>query len=167
MILEVFYCQKWIFSYKISQIHIFGIHWVSKNMKGWLKICSLFLVYSQIWLNYPPRDRHFIFSIFLLMITTLSNKQKFLKIKLKIPIPRQNLKNQAYHRTKRFGKNSFIIIVSVFLCGECAPFWQQKKRDWNLTKDLFFGKNTHICNIWRKFLFFLGNLQIYTIVFNM
>ncbi len=33
------------------QICIFGFDHVTNNINGWLKICILFLVYSQIWLN--------------------------------------------------------------------------------------------------------------------
>jgi hypothetical protein len=39
------------------QIHIlFSFHCVAK---GWFKICTLFLVYSQIWINLPRDDHHF------------------------------------------------------------------------------------------------------------
>jgi hypothetical protein len=40
---------------------------VAKHIEGWLKICSLFLVYNRMWLNVPRDDRHF------------SYKKKFLK----------------------------------------------------------------------------------------
>ncbi len=49
-----------------------------KYSSGWLKICTLLLFYSQIWLNLPWDDRHF-FYIFLWMIITPGYKQKFLK----------------------------------------------------------------------------------------
>ncbi len=40
---------------------ICDFHCVAKDIEGWLKICSLILIYSQIWLN-PPRDnRHFFY----------------------------------------------------------------------------------------------------------
>jgi hypothetical protein len=38
-----------------------------KNIEGSLKICTSYLVYSQIWLNFPQDDSHF------------GCKQKFLK----------------------------------------------------------------------------------------
>jgi hypothetical protein len=39
------------------QIHIlFSFHCVAK---GWFKICTSFLVYSQIWINLPRDDHHF------------------------------------------------------------------------------------------------------------
>jgi len=40
----------------------------------WLKICTLFLVYSQIWLNLPKNDCHF-FYIFQWMIATLATNK--------------------------------------------------------------------------------------------
>jgi hypothetical protein len=29
-------------------------HCIARNIKGWLKICTLFMIYSQIWLNIAP-----------------------------------------------------------------------------------------------------------------
>jgi len=42
--------QKRILDFSIEQ---------AKNIEGWLKIYTLFLVYSQIWLSLPKDDRHF------------------------------------------------------------------------------------------------------------
>jgi hypothetical protein len=40
---------------------MFDFHFVAKNIKGWLKIYTLFLVCSQIWLNLPTRwSPHFL-----------------------------------------------------------------------------------------------------------
>jgi len=39
--------------FKNFQIRMFDFHGVAKNIKGWLKIYTLFLVCSQIWLNLP------------------------------------------------------------------------------------------------------------------
>jgi hypothetical protein len=44
---------------------VLGFHCVAKNIDGWLKICTLFLVCSQMWLHLPRDNRHF-FYIFLL-----------------------------------------------------------------------------------------------------
>ncbi len=44
---------------KNCQIHICGFHCVAKHIIRWLKICTLFLVYSQIWLNLHTDDCHF------------------------------------------------------------------------------------------------------------
>jgi hypothetical protein len=52
---------------KNCQIHICGFHCVAKHIIRWLKICSLFLVYSQIWLN-----------LYTDLIVTFFYKQKFL-----------------------------------------------------------------------------------------
>jgi hypothetical protein len=43
---------------KNCHIHIFHFQLVAKNIKGWLKICILLLVYSQIWLNLARADHH-------------------------------------------------------------------------------------------------------------
>jgi hypothetical protein len=45
------------------QMFICDFHCVAKDIEGWLKICSLILIYSQIWLN-PPRDNRHFFYIF-------------------------------------------------------------------------------------------------------
>jgi hypothetical protein len=44
---------------KNQHIRIFGFQWVAKTIEGWLKICTLLLVYSQIWLNLPTDDCQF------------------------------------------------------------------------------------------------------------
>jgi hypothetical protein len=63
---------------KIHQIHILGFHCVAKTIEQWLKICMLFLVYSQIWLNLPG-----LLPLFLhlpMLITTLdANKNSYKK----------------------------------------------------------------------------------------
>jgi len=57
-----------------------GCHCVAKNMEGWLKICTLFLIYNQIWLNLP-RDNCHLSYIFQWMIATFSFDKKFIKKK--------------------------------------------------------------------------------------
>jgi len=54
------------------------LHCVAENVKGWLKICTLFLVYSLTWLNLPKDNGH-LFYIFLWMMATLATNKKFLK----------------------------------------------------------------------------------------
>jgi hypothetical protein len=49
------------------QISILGFQCVAKNIERSLKICTSYLVYSQIWLNFPLDASHF------------GCKQKFLK----------------------------------------------------------------------------------------
>jgi hypothetical protein len=39
---------------------MFGFQCVVKNKKGWLKFCISYVAYSQIWLNIPMNDRHFV-----------------------------------------------------------------------------------------------------------
>jgi hypothetical protein len=52
VVLEVSGHQKWGGKKgKIFQTHIFDFHCAAKNIEGWLKISTLFLIYSQIWLN--------------------------------------------------------------------------------------------------------------------
>jgi hypothetical protein len=59
VILEISSCEKWGKTSKNHQIHICGFHSTAKHMEALLKICTLFLVYSQIWLNLPRDDCHF------------------------------------------------------------------------------------------------------------
>ncbi len=75
--------EKWFLRFSITrsekkgknhQIHMIGFHCVARNIEGSLKICALFLVYSQIWLNLLRDDSHF-FCIFLWMVTTLATNQ--------------------------------------------------------------------------------------------
>lgn len=49
--------------FKNCQIHILGFHCVVKNIEKWLRTCILFLVYSQILLNFPRGDCHFSYKI--------------------------------------------------------------------------------------------------------
>jgi hypothetical protein len=44
---------------KIARLVYVGFHCVAKNIEAWLKICALFVVYSQHLLNLPKHDRHF------------------------------------------------------------------------------------------------------------
>jgi hypothetical protein len=61
------FCDLWGFQLpevrkeknKNCQIHICGFHCVAKHIIRWLNICTLFLVYSQIWLNLHTDDCHF------------------------------------------------------------------------------------------------------------
>jgi hypothetical protein len=47
VIWEIFSHQKWgKKGAKNSQIGICGFHCVAKNIEGWLKICTLFVVYT-------------------------------------------------------------------------------------------------------------------------
>jgi len=71
MILEIFHHQK-----EGGHIHICGWHHVAKHIERLLKICILFLIYSQIWLNFPEDDCHFL-NIFQWMIAIL-NTNNFL-----------------------------------------------------------------------------------------
>ncbi len=57
------------------QIRILGFHCVARNLEKWLKICNLFLICSQIWLNLP-KDGHHFFYILLWTIAHFSYKQK-------------------------------------------------------------------------------------------
>jgi hypothetical protein len=59
---------------KNCQIHICGFPCVAKDIEGRLKICTLFLFNSQIWLNLSRHDRHF-FQISQLMISTLAKNR--------------------------------------------------------------------------------------------
>jgi hypothetical protein len=57
VIYEVFSCQKWgKKKVKIAKFIYVVFHCVAKHIIRWLKICSLFLVYSQIWLNLQTDD---------------------------------------------------------------------------------------------------------------
>jgi hypothetical protein len=77
VIWEVFTRQKW--KKKISkkiQVFILGFSVGSQNIEGQLKICSSYLIYSQIWLNFP-RDACQFFYTFLWMIATFGYKQRW------------------------------------------------------------------------------------------
>jgi hypothetical protein len=41
------------------KIFIFGFQCVTKNMEGWLNICTSYLIYNQICLNFSSDDCHF------------------------------------------------------------------------------------------------------------
>jgi hypothetical protein len=79
MIWEIFSHQKRGKKGENSQIGICGFHCVAKNIEGWLKICSLFVVYSQDLLNLPKGDRHFLL-LFKWMIATLATNRNSLQI---------------------------------------------------------------------------------------
>ncbi len=49
---------------KKVKITRFGFQCVAKHREEWLKICTLFLFYSQIWLNLHMYDSHFILTFF-------------------------------------------------------------------------------------------------------
>jgi hypothetical protein len=55
--------------------YIFSFHCVAKHIEGRFNIFTLFLIYSQIWLNLPKDDRDFFFYIFLWMIATLATNK--------------------------------------------------------------------------------------------
>jgi hypothetical protein len=74
MILKVFSCQNEK-KYKSPDPYNLFYH-VAKNIKGWLNICTLFLIYSKIWLNLH-RDDHHLFYIFIWMIATLGTNKNF------------------------------------------------------------------------------------------
>jgi hypothetical protein len=62
--LEVFSTLSEAGEKKGSNLHIqiFDLQGLAKNIKGLSKICALFLVYSQIWLNLPREyDCHFVY----------------------------------------------------------------------------------------------------------
>jgi len=42
------------------QICILSFQYISKNMKGWLKFCTSYLAYIQIWLNLSMDDGQFL-----------------------------------------------------------------------------------------------------------
>jgi hypothetical protein len=79
-LLVVKFCQKEKkkFKKKIKTSNFINLHCVAENIKGWLKICTLFLFYNLIWLNLPKDNGHF-FYIFLWMMATLATNKKFLK----------------------------------------------------------------------------------------
>jgi hypothetical protein len=37
-------------------IFIFGFQYVAKNIEGWLNICTSYVIYNQIWLNFSSSD---------------------------------------------------------------------------------------------------------------
>jgi hypothetical protein len=79
--------KKWFWRFSVyrcarkkrenQHIHMFNFYCVAKNIEGWLKICTLFLAYSQIWLNLPRDDCHF-FHHLPMDDCHFDNKQKFL-----------------------------------------------------------------------------------------
>jgi hypothetical protein len=48
---------------KTHQICIFDFQCVAKNIKGYLKFCTSYLVCNQIWLNLLRDDCHFLYII--------------------------------------------------------------------------------------------------------
>jgi hypothetical protein len=63
----------------IARFVYLAFHCVTKNRKRWLNSFTLFLVYSQIWLNLLKDDCHF-FYVFQWMIATLAtNKQHWIQ----------------------------------------------------------------------------------------
>jgi hypothetical protein len=71
---------------KMHQIYIFILQCVAINIEGWLKICTSYLDYTQIWLNLLNEDGHFLISSYgwssfklhlkLLTKTLLANLQR-------------------------------------------------------------------------------------------
>jgi len=60
---------------RICQIPIFGFQCVTKYIKGWVKIYTSYLAYSQIWLNLPINDHQF-FYIFPGTVAIVTPKEK-------------------------------------------------------------------------------------------
>jgi hypothetical protein len=72
VIFDVFNHQKWWKKERGKNHDKFIFGFLVCSLKYWrLKICTSYLVYSQIWLNLFMDDHHF-FYIFLWMITTLA-----------------------------------------------------------------------------------------------
>ncbi len=67
---------------KIERFLDLVVHFVAKNIERWLQSCTLFLVYSQIWLNLPRDDCHFFYIFFLWRTGTLATDKKHLKKQL-------------------------------------------------------------------------------------
>ncbi len=61
---------------KFHMIHILGFHWVAKHIEGWLKICTLFLVFSQIWLNRLMDDGHILLGTILQPVKEREGKKR-------------------------------------------------------------------------------------------
>jgi hypothetical protein len=60
--LHVFSHQKWKRKkVKNCQIRTCGFHCIAKHKEGSLKLCALFVVCSQIWLNLRRDDCHFLY----------------------------------------------------------------------------------------------------------
>jgi len=59
---------------KYRQIFIMGFQCVAKNIKESLKMCTLYLNYSQIWLNLLRDDRHFFYTFLRMLVTLALNK---------------------------------------------------------------------------------------------
>ncbi len=64
---------------KNCQICIFSFHHVAKHIEGWLKNFTLFLFYSQIWLNLPRDDCQSFYSFQWMIATLATNKNSFKK----------------------------------------------------------------------------------------
>ncbi len=60
---------------KHHQIFIVGFQCVAKNIKKSLKMCTLYLNYSQIWLNLLRDDRHFFYTFLWMLVTLAPNKR--------------------------------------------------------------------------------------------
>ncbi len=60
VMLEFFNCHEWEEKTdNFFQIFTWFCIIRSKNIEGWIKICTSYLVYNQIWLNLFRDDRHF------------------------------------------------------------------------------------------------------------
>jgi hypothetical protein len=109
--------MKWLWRFSIArsegeksknfQIFVFGFQCVAKDMEGWLKFCTSYMVYSHIWLNLPKNDGHF-FYIFLLMIVTLAKNKKpqkkhCLTCKLNILVTKSSLGRNGWRKKKCLG----------------------------------------------------------------
>jgi hypothetical protein len=57
-------------SEKIIKFLSLGFQYVATDINGSLKICSSYLVHSQIWLNLHMDDSHFSTNIFLCITAT-------------------------------------------------------------------------------------------------
>lgn len=56
----VFNSQKWEIIIKLARfLYLVSSMYVVEDIEGWLKICILYLIYSQISLNLPKDDRQF------------------------------------------------------------------------------------------------------------
>jgi hypothetical protein len=108
VILEVFNRQKWEKELnKNREISIVGFQCVDTNIEWWLKLCTLCLVYSQIWLNLPRNDHHF-FYILLWMIATLA--------------PNNNTPPPPPPKTKPCFRSQTLIKYRGKHCYQCFPF---------------------------------------------
>jgi len=92
---------------KYLQISISGFQSVAKDMEGWLKFNTSYMVYSHIWLNIPNNDCHFSY-IFLLMIVTLAKnknpqKKHCLTCKLNLLVTKSSLGCNIWRKEKVLG----------------------------------------------------------------